>query len=157
MKRRAFTLIELITMMPFVAAMTLTGSLIVSQGMYLQAEAGIQVQDDAVMRDVARRLRADAAAAGGAALADGTLQLTGPEGQVSYSFDGRTLTRTLKAVKEGSQVFTWKLQRFEPKFAIEPEGKVAYLTCPVTSPRRTGELRPTVVTIAARVGRGGGA
>lgn len=160
---RAMTLIEVTALLPVLAAGMLTTYLLMNRIERLQSRESAWRQDDAVLRDVVRRMQADAARADRADAqesAEGrSLVLHGPASVITYTAGAAGVTRTEQSRAGESQRYGWTMRQVALKFSVESiagQPRLVWVTAGVELPADTGPEWEQTLSTAIALRPGGG-
>ncbi len=113
MCRKGFSLMEVIAMLPVLAAVIVTGFQAVGWLVHAQAVEGRMLSNQAMMRDIVRRVQADARLAESAAVrrgeGPGVLELQSGLSTIVYRFDGAHVERVEQAGETAPVRYEWLL------------------------------------------------
>ena len=122
-RRRAYSLVHLIALLPLIAAVSTTALLLADRVLYVQGHEQRHLQADAAARDLVRRLENDVRQARSATVRseEGTceLQLVAPGGTITYRASGERVSRTEAAADKTPVSFAWTLPQSLVEFRVE--------------------------------------
>jgi type II secretory pathway component PulJ len=156
-QRQGYTLIHCLLMLPIIAATSTVTYRLVTRIVRFEELAYRQVEQDATMRDVVRRIRADAATAVTASTEGNRLRLSLSDREVTYESVEGSVTRTEQR-NEDTQVFEWKQEKVNSEFRVETivdRPAVIWLTFTHILTEHHGQDRVRSLSAAAAIGRGG--
>jgi type II secretory pathway pseudopilin PulG len=122
-RRRAYTLVEIIGVLPIIAVISTLTYMTAADLERMRAAENSARQDDAVLRDLVRRIQEDAGRAtqadAGESPEAGQLTLRGPSGTVVYTAVAGSVTRLEQNGSEPAVRYAWKVQTLGMSFKIE--------------------------------------
>lgn len=161
-RRHAFTLVEVLGMLPVIMALMLAAYALASRMERLQGQEGVRRLDDTRIRDVVRRIQEDAGHAANATLETSQngrqLTLRLPEGSVTYTATPTGITRTELSAAALSARYTWPLALTRFDFQIEAiagRPRLLWIHCDTRLTFDAGPDDQRRVSIAATIDRGG--
>ncbi|MEP0844317.1 MAG: hypothetical protein HRF43_16580 [Phycisphaerae bacterium] len=162
-RRRAFTLIEFIGLLPILLVILGMSYTLMARVERMAARESACRQDDARLRDVVRRIQADAARAGEASAGESPegsrLTLRGPGLDVTYASDASGVARSERSADQPETRFTWPMRRLKLSFRTEnigPRPRIIWIVAAMEVPMDVGPERVYTLATAAALGEGGG-
>ncbi len=161
-RRRAFSLMEVILMLPIIAAISSVGFQVTIRAMHMHAQHCRLMADDAVMRDLVRRMQLDAGQADEATIErddEGVeLRLISADRIVSYRVSADRVARREQADGEPALNYAWTLACARVDFQIESARSapaIVWVSCTTIVPVDRGPVPERRLSAAVTVGRGG--
>ena len=163
--RRAYMLVQIITWLPLIAIGTTIAFAISAQGLRMQARERDQMITESVVRDLVRRIQADAREADrvavtasgadvGAAVEFG---VAGGDGKVTYRVKDSLVLREATGRGQQAANYSWRLNRCSLTFGaeeFEAARRVLWLTFAEQVPRDRTAVTTERFSASAIVGKG---
>jgi len=160
-RKRAYSLVHIIALLPLIAAVSTTAWLLADRVIYVQGHEQRHLQADAVMRDLVRRIERDASRATSATVrAEGDvceLQLIGPQGQITYRSSGECVSRTDAAPDKAPVTYTWTMPAGRVEFRVEQisgSPRLVWATFVLHTEADSGPLRTWRLSAGGRINQG---
>jgi len=156
-QRRGYMLIQLLFLLPIIAAMSTVTYRLSARIMRFETVAYRQMEEDATMRDLVRRIREDASDATTASGAGNRLRLVLSGCEVTYEAVDGSVTRTEHRGKK-AQVFEWEQEKVTSLFCVETitdRPAMIWITFTHILAEQRGPDRVRSLSAAAAIGRGG--
>jgi hypothetical protein len=160
--RKGYTLIEMLALLPLILGVMAVGYEVSAWLARVQRLETCALSDQARMRDIARRLQADAACAKEAVVKrseDGaSLELRRGESTVTYRFSGPLVERTEQSGQAVAERYDWQLENAAADIRHEAIGSspgVVWLLFSFQAPIERGPGPEHRLSTAVAVGRGG--
>ncbi len=162
-RRRAFTLIEMVMLLPLLGGVTYVGYQLINRVTLVQSYERRAMANDSKVRHLVRRIQADAAWAASVTVYRGddcvALELANDVRDVTYGVSAGQVTR-IERVGDGPEVrYGWTLDDVEVDFefeALDSTPGVVWVLFSAVLPVDCGRDFERKLATAATVGRGGG-
>jgi len=161
-RRRAILLSELVLLLPLIAGVSIVGFQLANQAMRAHGREHRLMTDEAVMRDLVRRIQLDARQADRVTVERDdvgvTLDLVRADRTVRYEVSAYGVTRTEQVSDVPVVRYGWTLTGTRVDFAIEAVGRspgVVWISFTTITPLNRGPAGERRLSAAAAVGRGG--
>ena len=161
-RRRAYSLLHLITLLPMIAAVSTSAWLLADRALIVQGREQRHLQADAAMRDLVRRIERDACRATSATVrTEGDiceLQLIGPQGKITYRTGSERILRTEAAPEKAPVTFTWTLPAGRMEFHLEGLGgspRIVWTTFVLQAVPKASPLRTWRLSAGTAINQGG--
>ena len=162
-RRRAFTLMELLLILPVIAAMSAVAFEIAGRTLRAEGRGRALLMEEAVMRDLVRRIQEDAGRAGEATVeqddAGVSLRLANAGRVVVYQVADGQVTRNEQTGASPAAHYAWRLGRARLDVSVEAVGSgpgVVWASFSASRPVDRGPMPEWRLSAAAAVGGGGG-
>lgn len=160
-KRRAFSLVEILALVPILGAFLIIAYQLAGQVDRFESQANASRQKAAAVHDLVRRVQEDVAKAHEAGMEKtengSRLTLRQSGGTVIYATAGDEITRTEQAAGNPEVRYPWKLDHAQLDFQTEKVGarQVVWILWTLELPFERGEYQVRKFSAAATVSRGG--